>query len=162
MRCIAALALLIPAALVAQEVDRAAICTSLSDDLVKQLSADPVRKDYRLFRVEAFYSERLDSCIHVDRKMFGPEVMVRDMTRTVITDGFSKLPPLLLHCDIYGVDEADIDAVRERRGHVANVPYEEWLTDGQGGLPRALKTPEIPYTREDCEAALERWLARWR
>ena len=162
MRRHALLLVLLPCALTAQEVDRDAICKSLSDDLVKELSTEPHSKDYRLYRVASYYSAKLDSCIHLEEKLIGlPEVMVRDMTRSVITDRAGSYPPLLLHCDAYGVDEVEIDAVRELRGEVQDVPFEQWLTDGLGGPPRAVMSPDIRYTRADCEAALVRWIGRW-
>jgi hypothetical protein len=62
------------------------------------------------------YSEKLDACIQVETKLFGPSVQVRDLTQTVITDGISIYGALLLHCDIDGVDRVKIDVVRELRG----------------------------------------------
>ena len=138
-----------------------AICQELSEELVSKISENTDR-DYRLYRVENFYSAKLDACIHVEAKMFGPDVQVRDLTRSVIRDTGYFYPPMLLHCDADGVDEADIGAVRARAGLVWDVPYEQWLTDGQGGPARAMSSPNEPYTREDCEAALDRWLARWK
>ena len=156
------LGFVLPLTAKAQQTDREAICKLLSDDLVAELSSEPHSKDYRLFRVEAFHSAKLDTCIHVEAKLFGPDVMVRDMTYTVIKAAHRFFPPLLLHCDSEGIDEADIDVVRSRGGRVEDLPYEEWLTDGQGGLPRALKAPDTPLSRTDCEKALESWLVRWR
>lgn len=158
-RCVFIAAILFPVAGVAQ--DRDAICEALSKDLVAQMSAPPLSRDYRLYSVNTFYSEKLDACIHVEAKLFGAEVFVRDLTRTVIKNDSAIYPPALLHCDASGVDEADIEAVRRHRGQVANVPYKEWLTDGQGGLPRALKTPDQPLDRAACESALDRWLSVW-
>ncbi|KZL23383.1 hypothetical protein [Pseudovibrio sp. WM33] len=140
--------------------ERDAICDALFDDLIKWQSEPPFNRDYRLYKVETFYSMKLDACISVEAKLFGAEVEVRDLTRTVIRDGIAKYP-LLLHCDSDGVDEANISAVLKYRGNVYNVPYQKWLTDGQGGLPRALKTPDVPFNRFACEAALGRWLEQW-
>lgn len=146
----------------AQEPDRTAICQELSNDLVRDLGNPPHSRDYRLYRIEAFVSEKLDTCIHIEVRLFGAEVMVRDMTEAVLKNGTGRFPPLLLHCDESGVDEANIEAVRTHGGTMTDVPFDEWLTDGQGGLPRTLRTPEKPYTRDDCEAALGRWMAKWR
>jgi hypothetical protein len=152
-------AILLPIAGAAQ--DRDAICETLSNELVEQMLAPPLNRDYRLYNVYAFYSEKLDACIHVEAKLIGAEVFVRDLTRTVVENDNAIYPPALLHCDVAGVDEVDIDAVRKHQGFVADVPYKEWLTDGQGGLPRALKTPDEPFDRAACESALDRWLVLW-
>jgi hypothetical protein len=108
------------------------------------------------------YSEKLDACIQVETKLFGPSVQVRDLTQTVITDGISIYGALLLHCDIDGVDRVKIDVVRELRGRVHSVPYARYLDDGVGGPPRALKTPDQPFSRQDCENVLKSWLSAWR
>lgn len=152
-------AVLLPVAGAAQ--DRNAICEALSNDLVEQMSAPPLNRDYRLYNVYAFYSDALDACIHVETKLFGAEVFVRDLTRSVIKNENGIYPPALLHCDVFGVDEANIDAVRRHRGFVAEVPFSEWLSDGQGGPPRALKTPQEAFDRAACESALDRWLILW-
>lgn len=152
-------AILFPIAGAAQ--DRDPICESLSNELVARMSAPPLNRDYRLYNVYAFYSEKLDACVHVETKLIGAEVFVRDLTRTVLRYDNAIYAPALLHCDVAGVDEVDVDAVRRHRGLVADVPYKEWLTDGQGGLPRALKTPDEPFDRAACERALVRWLVLW-
>lgn len=141
--------------------DRDAICGELSDELVAQMASPPLNKDYRLYDVQTFYSDKLDACIHVEEKLIGAEVFVRDLARSVIKNDISVYPPVLLHCDVSGVDEVDIEAVRELRGSVRDVPYKEWMTNGQGGLPRALETPIEPLKRADCEIALDRWLQSW-
>lgn len=156
---LAAIAAAGPATVAAQ--DRDALCESLSNDLVEQMSAPPLNRDYRLYNVRAFYSEKLDACIHVEAKLVGAEVFVRDLTRAIVKSDNAIYPPVLLHCDVSGIDQADIDAVRKHFGFVEDVPYREWLTDGQGGLPRALKTPDKPFDRATCENALDRWLVLW-
>lgn len=158
-------ALLFPVVGIAQ--DRDAICEALSKEWVIQKSLPPTSKDYRLYRIDSFYSPKLDACIHVEAKLIGAEVWVRDLTRTVMKNDKLEYPSglnwnVLLHCDDAGVDEADIDAVRRYGGQVFDVPYKDWLTDGQGGLPRALKTPDRPFDRLACESALARWLTKWR
>lgn len=145
--------------------DRDEICKTLSNERVEQRSALPYNtRDYRLYNVYVFYSEKLDTCIHVGEKLIGADVWVEDLTQSVIKIGLmspAKYPPALLHCDEYGVDEANIDVVRRNKGSVWEIPYKEWLTDGQGGLPRALKTPDQPFDRVACENALKRWLVLW-
>ncbi|MFG6569806.1 hypothetical protein [Sulfitobacter sp. 1A13679] len=149
----------LPAVCIAQ--DRTELCETLSSELVALMASPPLNRDYRLYDVDAFYSDKLDACIHVEKKLIGPEVFVRDLTRSVIRNDNAYYPPALMHCDVSGIDEADISAVREHRGSVSHVPLEEWMSDGQGGLPRALKTPSEPFRRADCENALTRWLNSW-
>ena len=156
MKLLSALAvgLLLAGPLAAQ--DRDAICTVLSNDRVEERSAITyfLPKDYRLYNVYTFYNEELDACIHVEEKLIGAGVLVEDLTKRFIDYPF-------LYCDEFGVDEAIIDVVLRNKGKMGNVPFKEWLTDGQGGLPRALKTPEQPLDRLACENALKRWLALW-
>jgi len=140
------------------------ICKMLSNDRVEQRSASTTfTRDYRLYNVYSFYNEELDACIHVEEKLIGAHVVVEDLTQSVIKshvfDQTRNLPLLL--CDEFGVDEAIINVVRRNGGIVGDLPYNEWLTDGQGGLPRALKTPDQPFDRVACENALSRWLALW-
>ncbi len=138
----------------ADGVDRNSICKDLSLDYVAKHEKN---RDYRLFRVFEFYSEKIDACIHVEAKLFGTSVEVRDLTGVVFADHQN----MLLHCDVSGVDEANIEVVWSHRGDISEVPYKDWLTDGKGGLPRTLKTSEFLLTRSDCEAVLERWLVKW-
>ena len=138
----------------ADGVDRSAICKDLSLDYVAKHEES---RDYRLFRIFEFYSTKIDACIHVEAKLFGTSVEVRDLTGVV----FSDHQNLLLHCDVSGVDEINIEVVWSHRGDISEIPEAEWLTDGQGGAPRTLHTSETPLTRADCEVALERWLVKW-
>ncbi|MCA1807814.1 MAG: hypothetical protein LC687_08220, partial [Actinobacteria bacterium] len=64
----------------------------------------------------------------------------------------------LLHCDPDGVDSVIVEQVRKYRGDIWNVTYSEWLDDGYGGPPRALKTPARPYTREQCTTVYKKWM----
>ncbi len=74
--------------------DRDTICKTLSNELVEQMSTAPLDRDYRIYNVYAFYSEKLDACIHVEAKLIGAEVFVRDLTRTVIRHDNTGEPPL--------------------------------------------------------------------
>jgi hypothetical protein len=65
----------------------------------------------------------------------------------------------LLNCDQYGADSVIVDAVRRHRGATSEVPFSEWLDDGFGGPPRTLKTPDAPYTREQCQRVFDKWIA---
>lgn len=138
----------------ADGVDRAAICTELAQDYVTKHQKN---RDYRLFRIFDFYSTKIDACIHVEAKLFGTSVQVRDLTGVV----FSDHQNLLLDCDASGIDEVNIGVARAHRGDVEELPESEWLSDGQGGSARSVKMVETPLTRKDCEVALEHWLVRW-
>ena len=83
------------------------------------------------------------------------EIEVRDLTYSIMKDGGNH--NLLLHCDENGVDSIRIDKVSGFKGHVLEVPYADWLDDGYGGPPRALKTPVVPYSKSQCNGILEKW-----
>lgn len=138
----------------AEDVNRASICSDLSRDYVEKHEKG---RDHRLYRVFELYSAKIDACIHVEAKIFGTGVEVRDLTNVV----FANQRNMLLECDVRGIDEVDIEVVRTHRGNVSDVPDKDWLTDGQGGQPKSLKESETPLARIDCELALERWLSKW-
>jgi len=138
----------------ADNVDRNLICKDLSQDYIAKHEEN---RDYRLYRIFEFYSAKLDACIHVEAKLFGTSIEVRDLTGVV----FSDHQNMLFHCDVSGIDEANIEVVWSHLGDISEVPYKDWLSDGKGGPPRTLQAPELPLRRSDCEAALERWLVRW-
>jgi len=138
----------------ADGVDRSEICTELAQDYVEKHQQS---RDYRLFRIFDFYSNKLDACIHIEAKLFGTSVQVRDLTGVV----FSDHQNLLFDCDASGIDEVTIETVWTHRGDVAELPYKDWMTDGQGGPARTVQMTETPLMRRDCEAALERWLVKW-
>ena len=138
----------------ADGVDRSAICTELAQDYVEKHQKS---RDYRLYRIFDFYSSKIDACIHVEAKLFGTSVQVRDLTGVV----FSDHQNLLLDCNASGIDQASIDVIRRHRGEIEELPENEWLSDGQGGLARSVEMAETPLTRQDCERALEHWLVKW-
>jgi hypothetical protein len=116
------------------------------------------QKDYSLIETESFYSKKVDSCILIEKKLVGVEVHIRDLSKTIILDG-PKNFNMLLDCNIDGADSAVLDKVRLLKGRVWYVTYKEWLDDGFGGPPKALKTPVKPYTKNDCYSALQKWLS---
>ena len=113
--------------------------------------------DYALIETDEFYSEKVDSCILIERTLVGVEVNIRDLSKSIIIDG-GKNFNILLHCDIDGADSVILDNVRSLKGRVFNVSYKEWVDDGYGGAPRALKAPDKPYTKKDCDLILQKWL----
>jgi hypothetical protein len=64
--------------------------------------------------------------------------------------------PLLFHCDRSGVDNVIVDEARRLEGKVFEVPYRVWLDNADGGNPRALETPAMPYSRDQCRSVFER------
>ena len=116
------------------------------------------KEDYTLIKTESFYSEKVDSCILIEKKLVGVSLHIRDLSKSIILDG-GKNFNVLLHCDVDGADSVVLDKVRLLKGRVWNVSFKEWLDDGFGGLPRALKTPEKPYTKKDCELVLQKWIS---
>lgn len=65
----------------------------------------------------------------------------------------------LFHCDRAGVDAVILDSVRAHQGNVWTVKYDQWLSDGAGGAPRAMRTPREPFTEAKCKVAMETFLA---
>jgi len=136
------------------EEDRA--CAAMSAAFMERVEIEWSR-EYSNRRVQSFYSPKVDSCIHVEATIIGNELEIRDLSHSILRDGGDR--NLLLSCDSAGADSVVLDAVRSRGGLVYSVQYKEYLDDGFGGPPRTLKTPARPYTREDCERVLDKWMA---
>ena len=58
---------------------------------------------------------------------------------------------VLFFCDKDGADNSVLEKVEKYNGKLFRVSYSEYLDNGEGGQPRALKTPEKPYAREQCQ-----------
>ncbi len=133
--------------------------------------------DYTLLRVEAFYSSVLDACIHAEIAEVGVYANIRDLSHTFFREnplGFvlwcsnhgiehancSAILPSenLLYCDPDGANSVIVNQVRKYRGWVDTLSYAEWLDDGFGGPPATLKTPEKPYTKEQCALLYGKWI----
>jgi len=135
------------------------------DDKCKILSAKSIEvmkkdgRDYTLITTKSFYSKKVDSCILIEVADVGVEFIIRDLSKSVIRDG-PRYWSVLLYCDVDGANSAILKKVREFKGNVFNVPYREWLDDGFGGLPRTVKTPDKPYTKNDCEKVYSKWMSQ--
>ena len=129
-------------------------CQEASQQYIQRAKAE-WKRDYTLLKTRGFYSKKFDACIHVEEKEVGLEVEVRDLTQSILKDGGNH--NLLLHCDENDADSIRIDKVTEHKGRTLEVPYADWLDDGNGGPPRALKTPALPYTKAQCKVILEKW-----
>lgn len=103
----------------------------------------------------SFYSSKLAAIVQTEVADVGVNFVARDISHSVMKDDGSL--NVLFHCDESGADVTRIDKVREHRGLVFNVPYTEWLDDGEGGPPRTVKTPAVPYTKARCAALFEKW-----
>ncbi len=132
-------------------------CNLLSERHIESFKKD-LLVDYALIDTESFYSEKVDSCIHVERTLVGVKVQIRDLSKSVIIDG-EKHFNLLLNCDVDGTDSVILDTVKKYRGRVYSVPFEEWLDDGFGGLPATLKPSKHAYTKDQCGQMLQKWMS---
>jgi hypothetical protein len=108
--------------------------------------------------LKAFYSTKIDTCVQVESNELEFFYDIRD-----VTHGFLKDEQLLFHCDRDGTDNVVLSKAREGRGYSGEGHhYAGWLDNGEGGLPRAVKTPPNPYKRADCERLLTRKLLELR
>jgi hypothetical protein len=57
----------------------------------------------------------------------------------------------LFDCDTDEVDHTLIEKVREHRGYVDKLPYQEYLDDFNGSPSRTVKSAAKMFTRKDCE-----------
>lgn len=138
-------------------------CTDPLNEQCQELSKKHVefaktswKQDYTVIKAEGFYSKKLDACIHTEIAAVGVKAEIRDLSRSVMRDGGHR--NLLLNCDPDGADSVRLDKMKQYQGLVFNVPYSEWLDDGFGGPPRAIKTPTSPYTKEQCRKVFDKWI----
>jgi hypothetical protein len=72
----------------------AAGCADPLTEKCSELSASHVadqkerfKKDYTLLSVDAFYSKKIDSCIHTEIAEVGVSAEIRDLSGTILRDG---------------------------------------------------------------------------
>jgi hypothetical protein len=65
----------------------------------------------------------------------------------------------IFSCTKDGVNNAVTEKVIGYHGDVVDKTYGLWMDDGKGGPPATLKIPPHPYTKSDCERAVEKKLA---
>ncbi len=63
---------------------------------------------------------------------------------------------MIFSCTKDGANNAILAKVREFHGDVGDKSYSLWMDDGNGGPPATVKTPEHPYTRDQCERLMEK------
>ena len=114
--------------------------------------------DDTLMQFDAFYSPTLDACIQTEIADIGVYYYIRDLTRSLLADMEWGMN-LLLNCSRDGTNSVIIEEVKQHRGYVFHVPYEEWLDDGYGGPPATLKSPDKPYTKADCQKIFDKWMS---
>jgi hypothetical protein len=133
-------------------------CNILADNRISD--AKKVGRDYTLWKTDSFYSEKMDVCILTEKKVFGVGAIITDLSRSIILDYPEGKPAVLLWCDSDGADSVILSSVKVLNGKVWNVHYAKWLDDGNGGLPRTLKTPIKPYTKDDCTQLMDMWIEK--
>jgi hypothetical protein len=109
--------------------------------------------------IEAFYSSRIDTCVQVEVDELRMSYDIRDVTHGFMRDHLlSEFDPYVFHCGREGADSAILSKVREFHGLVADKTYGLWQDNGDGGLPATIKTPDHPYSRDDCKHLLKKKL----
>lgn len=112
-------------------------------------------------KVSFFYSKRLDTCIAQSIDELGNDYSLCDIKRNYIKQGLLDISNCggVFYCDKDGVDNVVLEKVEKYKGNLFEVPYKEYLDNGEGGEARAIKTPEKSYTREKCETMFDKKLS---
>lgn len=131
----------------AQKLDKQ--CEKFGKSYISKEENDNFTEAERSF----FYSKRLDTCLMTEVDELGIDFLILD-----IKQNFLKDIKLVFQCDRSGVDNLILDKAEKYNGELFTVDFEEFLDDGQGGLPRTLKTPEMPYSRDKCRYMFEKKL----
>jgi hypothetical protein len=105
------------------------MCRELSAKFVKEWREKG--QDYTFMKTGAFYSQKLDACIHYENAEVGVDINVYDISKTFLP----SIGGMLLHCDTGGANSVILGQVRKYRGQVFDVPYKEFLDNGFGGPP---------------------------
>ncbi len=103
----------------------------------------------------SFYSSKLGAVVQTEVADVGIYFLGRDISHALMKDDGNY--NVLFHCDESGADVTLVEKVREHRGLVFKLPYAEYLDDGEGGPPRCVKTPAVPYTKARCRALFDKW-----
>ncbi|HAR54758.1 TPA: hypothetical protein DCR79_00485 [Patescibacteria group bacterium] len=132
-------------------------CQTFGKDLIKR-HKDLLQKDNN--RQNFFYSKRLDTCVMAKSSELNNEWGIYDIKRNYIKQGLeeSGLMGNIFYCDRDGVDNLILEKADQYKGELFDVPYENYLDNGEGGEPRTLKTPNSPYSRDKCKQLFNRKL----
>jgi hypothetical protein len=101
--------------------------------------------------IKFFFNDRTDTCLATASDLLDNNWMIYDLQRRYLKDMWA-----IFHCDRDGIDNAHLDRIEAHNGFMMDVPYREYLDNGKGEAPRALKTPAKPYDREQCREAFTR------
>lgn len=103
-------------------------------------------------KISFFYSKRLDTCVEKEIDELGNEWFLCDIRRNYIKQDFGdpSICGMLFLCDKDGVDNVILEKAEQYGGNLFKVSYKDFLDNGEGGEPRAIKTLEKEYTREQC------------
>lgn len=115
-----------------------------------------IEKNKGLFegeKVSFFYSKRLDTCVAQSIDELGNDYSLCDIKRNYIKQEFED-PTIcggVFHCDKDGVDNVVLEKAEKYGGNLFKVSYKDFMDNGESGEPRAIKTPDKEYTREQCK-----------
>lgn len=103
--------------------------------------------------ISFFYSKRLDTCVKQEIDELGNEYGLCDIKRNYIKQELGDISICggIFYCDKDGVDNVILAKAEANNGNLFHLSYSEFLDNGEGGEPRTLKTPESPYSREQCQ-----------
>jgi len=68
---------------------------------------EKLSQDYTLMKTGAFYSPKLDACIHYENAEIGVDVNVYDISKTFLP----SIGGTLLHCDTEGADSVILEQI---------------------------------------------------
>lgn len=126
--------------------------------MCREYVASAVAKDKSPFKhwdrssteFKAFFSPVIDGCVATAVDFLRNDWMVYDVHHSLLRDMVA-----LFHCDRLGVDNVLLEKAKIYKGYLMNVTYSKFMDNGEGELPRALKSPDAPYSREKCEAMFQ-------
>lgn len=110
--------------------------------------------------ISFFYSKRLDTCVKQEVDELGNEYFLCDIKRNYVKQELAdtSICGQIFYCDQYGVDNLILEKAEEFGGKLFHLNFSEFLDNGEGGKPRAIETPEEPYSREKCEVLFDKKL----
>jgi len=114
---------------------------------------------HEYFKVQAFYSPKLDACIHAIEPLISNRFEIHETSSTFLKDH-----DLLMRCGgnrDYSFS-VKIDAVIQNSGVVSNLPHRVWADDGFGGLPDTDEKADPPFSMAKCQNLFDRWMKQLR
>lgn len=114
---------------------------------------------HEFFKVQAFYSPKLDTCIHTIEPLISNRFEIHETSGTFLKDH-----DLLMRCGggpNYSFS-VKIDVVKQNGGVVSNLPRKVWADDGFGGLPDTDQKADPPFSKAKCQKLFDRWMKQLR